>query len=143
MKTHPFPLVCLFLGLVLAPAALLRGQDLGGHLLIVGGGLRPNNQAVYQRMVDYAGGAEKARIGVLPTASAEPSDAVQLQFLLGKFGVPADRVQLIDIRIGNAATTAHDTAVVARPAPAFSSKVATRLGSRWLPLAFRHCGAAS
>mgnify|MGYP003883285851 CR=1 FL=1 len=32
-----------------------------GHLVIVGGGLRPNNRAVFEKIVEYAGGAERAK----------------------------------------------------------------------------------
>ena len=40
----------------------------GGRLLIIGGGLRPHNSAVYERMIADAGGRERARFGILPTA---------------------------------------------------------------------------
>ncbi len=40
-----------------------------GHLVIIGGGLRPDNTQVFQSLIQFAGGAEKARFVILPTAA--------------------------------------------------------------------------
>ncbi|MFD9130544.1 cyanophycinase [Kitasatospora sp. NPDC059571] len=45
----------------------------GGTLILVGGGLKDNNDEIYNEIVDKAGGAGRARIGVLTAASVPPS----------------------------------------------------------------------
>jgi cyanophycinase len=52
------------------PAAMPGGYGVRGHLLIVGGGQQPPE--LVARFVELAGGAGRARIAVLPMASAEP-----------------------------------------------------------------------
>src|SRR5262245_58522244 len=79
-----------------------------GHLLIVGGGLRADNAAVYQRLVNYAGGPKDARIGILMTASKTPVGARHVASILTRYGVPAERVQVIDLTFENAASRAFD-----------------------------------
>lgn len=55
------------LGAVAAPAA----SATKGNLVIVGGGLRPDNGPVWNKIVELAGG-KGARIAVFPTASLNP-----------------------------------------------------------------------
>ncbi|MGK8438608.1 hypothetical protein ACRS3X_14895 [Ectopseudomonas hydrolytica] len=40
-----------------------------GNLLAVGGMLRASNSLVYEKLIELAGGAEQARIAIMPTAS--------------------------------------------------------------------------
>jgi cyanophycinase len=54
-------------------AALPAGDRPAGTLLIVGGGTQP--AALVQRFVDLAGGAGRARIAILPMASAEAAES--------------------------------------------------------------------
>jgi cyanophycinase len=63
-------LVCLacFLAAAQAPA-----QKVKGHLVIIGGGERTTD--IMQRFVQLAGGAEKAKIIIIPLASGEPREA--------------------------------------------------------------------
>jgi cyanophycinase len=58
-------LLCLFLTVVCASA------HADGSLVIVGGALRADNAAVWQRIVDLAGG-KGARIAVIPAAAGNP-----------------------------------------------------------------------
>ena len=69
----------------------------GGHLVIIGGGLRPNNEEVFLRMIDYAGGVDRARFVILPTASS--SDRYSREFCkeLERYGIPADRAEILDV----------------------------------------------
>src|SRR4051812_3554476 len=61
--------ILALLMLTLVPAQS-TGQEAGrGTLLIIGGGLRPDNAPLYQRLIERAGGRDRARIGILPTAS--------------------------------------------------------------------------
>lgn len=92
----------VFVAAALLPLMGLADEIQKGHLLIVGGGLRPDNAAVFSRLIKYAGGKERARFGVFPTASLSPSDARQLKLVLGRLGVPNDQIQVIDITVFNA-----------------------------------------
>ena len=56
-------------------AAAPAGKGEGGHLLIVGGGQQPAE--LVTRFVELAGGADRARIAVLPMASGEPEASGQ------------------------------------------------------------------
>lgn len=50
------------------------GEPDSGYLVIIGGGLKKENKAVYDKILELAGGP-KASIGILPTASAEPQSS--------------------------------------------------------------------
>src|SRR5438552_188093 len=67
----------IFAGLSL-PSALPAAANAQGTLLIIGGGLLPNNASVFERMIDNAGGRAQARFGILPTASATDPAAKRL-----------------------------------------------------------------
>lgn len=45
-----------------------------GPLILVGGGLKDDNAAIYQRLIQLAGGSGQARIGVITAASIPESD---------------------------------------------------------------------
>ncbi len=65
-------LLCLGLWLMCSCVALADEDgksDLGGSLIVVGGGDTP--PAVQERLVELAGGPGKARIAVLPMASTK------------------------------------------------------------------------
>lgn len=51
--------------------------EVKGKLLIIGGALRYDNQQVWQRLIQEAGGAN-AQFAVIPTASGNPNKAAQL-----------------------------------------------------------------
>lgn len=55
----------------LAQSTLPSSPDIKGSLLIIGGALRTDNEAVWSRMVEQAGG-KGAKIAVIPAASANP-----------------------------------------------------------------------
>lgn len=83
-----------------------------GHLLIIGGGLLPENSAVYERMIGYAGGRQKARFGILPTASVSPAGAQRIAKRLADRGVPAAQIQVINLMEANAALQAANPEIV-------------------------------
>lgn len=65
-----------------------------GHLLIIGGGLSPDNAEIYDRMVELVG--EESLWAVLPTASAAPATAgPQAAVRLREAGA---RAEVVDIR---------------------------------------------
>ena len=45
-----------------------------GPLLLIGGGLKDDNAAIYQKLIQLAGGSGQARIGVITAASIPESD---------------------------------------------------------------------
>jgi cyanophycinase len=71
-----------FNALLRAQLALLAALGLqGAHAqtaIVIGGALRYDNDTVWQRIVDEAGGANKARFAVLATASASPERSAEL-----------------------------------------------------------------
>ncbi len=83
-----------------------------GHLVIVGGGLRPSNATVFEKIVEYAGGAQKARFVVLPTASLMTQDAEDFCKYLTRYGVSADRSEVLNVNIKNAGTMTRDAGIL-------------------------------
>lgn len=87
-------------------------KSAGGTLFVIGGGLRPDNGVVVRRMIEAAGGVEKCRFGVFPTASKSTTTAERFVDVLKTYGVAADRVKLLDVRVEGSAHTAEDPEVV-------------------------------
>ena len=85
-----------------------------GHLLIIGGGLKPDNGEVYRRFLKLAGGRESARIGVIPTASISMLSSKNTIELLHQYGLPAGSADLLEITIENAACSTSDPAMLGR-----------------------------
>ena len=83
-----------------------------GHLVIIGGGLRPDNTPVFQSLISFAGGPEKARFVILPTASFSPKDSQLFAKELQLYGVTADRVDVLDVSEHNAATSTSDPKIL-------------------------------
>jgi cyanophycinase len=93
-------------------AGATRAEDTTGSLLLIGGGLRSENEAIYCRFVALAGGPERAVIGVVTAASLDPTSRVADDLL--RYGVPRGRIVPIAITEANAAVMASDPAVVAQ-----------------------------
>ncbi len=83
-----------------------------GYLVIIGGGLRPDNVPVFQSLVSYAGGPDKARFVILPTASFSPKDSHLFAKELQLHGVSADRVEVLDVTEHNASTSTSDPTIL-------------------------------
>ena len=66
---------------------------MAGHLLIIGGGLRADNAAVYGTFTELAGGPD-ARIGVFPTASRSLESSRRVQAVLEGYGTR--EVQIVE-----------------------------------------------
>lgn len=58
-------------------SAFLRAQASEGYLMIVGGALADDNKLVYERMLNTAGGAEKVKIAIIPSASGSPVSSAE------------------------------------------------------------------
>jgi cyanophycinase len=99
----------LALSLSLGSPFLYAKTQLAGELMIVGGALASSNQAVYQQFIQSAGGADKARIVVIPAASSQPVKYFrQFQQDLALYGVPEQQVQLVPIAVKDDKSTAED-----------------------------------
>lgn len=73
-------------------------QNTGGSLVIVGGGLEANNKSIYGQMIELAGGTDKARFAVIPSASGVPAQSwVSFSKILMSYGLKADQIHLINI----------------------------------------------
>lgn len=79
-----------------------------GPLIIIGGGLRPNNEAVYRELIESAGGVSKAKFVVLPTASISARSAHELCEELELFGLPKHQAEVLDCMEGNFARATTD-----------------------------------
>jgi cyanophycinase-like exopeptidase len=67
-----------------------------GHLLIAGGGVKGDNDRLYRAFIDLAGGTDRARIGILPTASQSPTSSRRVADILTELGVPRPKVAVIE-----------------------------------------------
>ncbi|KAF0199500.1 MAG: Cyanophycinase [Bacteroidetes bacterium] len=86
--------------LLLCTSFIVTAQDGKGSLVIVGGGLNPDNKEVYSRMIGLAGGPEKAAFAVIPSASGVPVQSwVSISKTLQSYGVKADNIHLINISV--------------------------------------------
>jgi cyanophycinase len=102
------------LGMLIATLAALpaRAADTpNGSLLIIGGALRPDNAQIYRELITRAGGQDKARIGILPTASSGLYVARRAVEALVQNGLPADRAVILDITPANGSIRAVDPSI--------------------------------
>jgi cyanophycinase len=83
-----------------------------GRLLIIGGGTRRTSVDIYSRLIDGAGGLERARIGILPTASRSLDPARRIAEMLVRCGMSADRIDILDLTPFNAGQKAFDPQLV-------------------------------
>ncbi|WP_162254507.1 cyanophycinase [Pelomonas sp. Root1444] len=88
-----------------------------GTVIVIGGALKPGSDAVWQRIVDEAGGAQ-APIAVFPTAAYDPERAgAQIVAALNRCGARAEIVPIAPHLAGvDLQATLHDPAVIARVA---------------------------
>jgi len=84
-----------------------------GNLLAVGGMLRASNSPVYEKLIELAGGAQQARIAIMPTASGSLGSSKRFQAELEALGVPAEHIRIVGIDRHNYQDTMNDPAVVA------------------------------
>ncbi len=89
-----FRLITLRLRVLFALAALLgAGTAAAQTAIVIGGALRMDNDAVWQRIVDEAGGPGQARFAVLATAAANPELSARLIIdVLKRHGAQAEHI---------------------------------------------------
>ncbi|MBK6344733.1 MAG: cyanophycinase [Bacteroidales bacterium] len=86
--------------LLIYTSYFVSAQEGKGSLVIVGGGLNPDNKEVYNKMIELAGGPEKAAFAVIPSASGVPVQSwVSISKTLQSYGVRADNIHLINISV--------------------------------------------
>ncbi|MFH1121611.1 MAG: cyanophycinase [Bacteroidota bacterium] len=89
----------LFLLIVLF-SCLVTAQESRGSLVIVGGALSPDNKDVYNRLIELAGGPEKATFAVIPSASGVPVQSwVSISKTLQAYRVKSGNIHLINISV--------------------------------------------
>ncbi|WP_027891225.1 cyanophycinase [Calidithermus chliarophilus] len=79
-----------------------------GTVVLVGGALQADNEAVFERILEHAG----PRVAIFGTASPDP--AASLRKLGAAFARYGAEPELVDITVENAAQRAHDPEVLAR-----------------------------
>ncbi|MFM2399673.1 MAG: hypothetical protein RL341_1830, partial [Pseudomonadota bacterium] len=110
--------VLLTMGSSMAIAAQEKsaeGSAPKGALIIIGGALRTDNAAVWERVVQLAGG-KGAKIAVLPTAASNPDKSgAQTVESLNRYGADAFVVPIAPrYKDGDAVKAAHDPALAAK-----------------------------
>ncbi len=89
-------------------------QIADGKLIIVGGGLKASNKAVFERLIEFAGGVDRAHVVILPTASISLGDSQIFEKAIQSFGIPPDRVEILDVTYKNAAESVRDPAILGK-----------------------------
>jgi len=91
--------IVLFLTLLLLSVSGFS-QNPKGSLVIVGGALSPDNKDVYHKMIELAGGPEKAIFAVIPSASGVAVQSwVSISKTLRSYGVREENIHLINISV--------------------------------------------
>jgi len=86
----------LTLSLVLSSSALATSNLAIGNLMIVGGALRTDNAAVYNKYLELAGGVN-AKVVIFPTASSSLSSSKRFKADLVALGLKAENVTVLDL----------------------------------------------
>jgi cyanophycinase len=84
-----------------------------GHLIAVGGMHRSDNDQLFNKFIELAGGRDKAQIVVIPTASGSFGSSYRFIRDLQAYGIPADRIKLIPVTRNNFHDTKNDESVLA------------------------------
>lgn len=78
-----------------------------GSLVIVGGGLEPNNKSVFNQLIELSGGPEKAVFSIIPSASGVAMQTfVYFKSELISYGVKPENIHLIPIAMADDDSTA-------------------------------------
>lgn len=69
-----------------------------GNLLLAGGALKSDSKAVYEKMIELAGGADRAVFGIIPAASGAPVSSYEgfKETLIG-YGVKPENIHLVNV----------------------------------------------
>jgi len=95
MRNH----LSIFIFLLILPGIAGFSQELPkGNLVIVGGGLEPDNKSVFNQLIELSGGPGKAVFSVIPSASGVAIQSyVYFRKELISYGVKPENIHLIPI----------------------------------------------
>ena len=98
MKIRIFAMLIALLSLFTTASIGQSAEN--GSLVIVGGGLEPNNKSVFDQLIGLAGGAEKASFAVIPSAGGAPVQSfTYFRSELISYGVPSGNIHLIPVAL--------------------------------------------
>ncbi|MGG4156022.1 cyanophycinase [Peribacillus muralis] len=94
-----------FMALLLASACFLppgkvsahHDDEFRGSLVIAGGSLGSSNKDIYESFIKLAGGAEKAKIGIIPAASGSLKSSKEFRADLVKYGVNEKEIVILPL----------------------------------------------
>jgi cyanophycinase len=99
-KKHPMKKKSVIFLTLLLFVITAFSQNSKGNLVIVGGALSTDNKEVYTRMIELAGGPEKASFAIIPSASGVPVQSwVSISKTLKLHGVKEENIHLINISV--------------------------------------------
>ncbi len=78
-----------------------------GQLILMGGGVGVHNKIVFHDLIEAAGGRQKARFALLPTASLSAESANHFKRELAEYGIDNERVDVLDVLHSNAQQSAY------------------------------------
>jgi cyanophycinase len=75
-------------------------RNTGGSLVIIGGGLNPDNQKIYNTFIQLGGGKENIRIAIIPAGSANPVKSGTSYIKdFARYGVPEAHIKLFPVAV--------------------------------------------
>jgi cyanophycinase len=82
------------------PLILCGPDNPTGSLVIIGGGLKPDNQKIYNKFIELGGGKENIRIAVIPAASASPVESGNFYIReFARYDVPATHIKVFPVAV--------------------------------------------
>lgn len=72
-------------------------EKIDGSLVITGGALGSSNSEVYKKLIELAGGKEKAKVGIIPAASSKLTSSIDFRNDLIKQGVNKDSIEILPV----------------------------------------------
>ncbi len=96
---HKF--IALLIAILFLLTSYSNSQSLsGGCLVIVGGGLEHDNKSIFNHLISLAGGAEKATIAVIPSASGTPMQSYEyFKNILISYGIKPGNIHLVKVAV--------------------------------------------
>lgn len=97
------------LSLFLLVPFLYSGQDNsnpGGTLLIIGGAIDMESEAILQKFIELGGGKDNIRIAIIPAASANPVESSTSYINdFQQYGIPGDHIKVFPVAVMDDPTT--------------------------------------
>lgn len=72
----------------------------GGSLVIIGGALQPDNEAIYQKFIHLGGGKNNINIAIIPAASINPvRSGTSYVNDFQEYGIPGNRIKIFPLAL--------------------------------------------